>query len=195
VVLALLVERLQGGRIGQHHPVDGFEVLRRHLAAERLEGARVGLIALAQGLVGDVGQDRREVGGRFGPALEELHRAGGGLQRQFRNARHVHAAGVDALEGQPLLGHVDELEIAILARHLLSALLVVGAAAIQVFPDIVAVGVLAAPQEEPPIGAQQQGHLHTGEALLQVIPAARSGVLNHHLRAGFARLRISTPPG
>ena len=62
----------KGRRVGELHAVDRLEVLRRHLPAEGLEGARIGLVPLAQGLVGDVGQDRREVRGRFRAAAEVL---------------------------------------------------------------------------------------------------------------------------
>ena len=61
MILALLVERLQRGQIAQLHAVDRLEVLRRDLAAERGEGPRRGLVALPQGLDGDIGQDVGEV--------------------------------------------------------------------------------------------------------------------------------------
>ena len=191
MVLALLIQRLQDGRVGEHHAVDGLEVLRRHLPAERLEGARIGFITLAQGLVGDVGQDRREVRGRFGAAREELPSPRGSLERQLRNPRHVHPARVGAAQFQGFLRHVDELEIAVLAGHLDGAPLLLGTVAIEIFPGFVAVVVPAPRQEEPAIRAQQQSHLHAGKALLHAVAGHRGAALaaNRECRALCARAR------
>ena len=63
---------LQGRSIGKHHTIDGLEVLRRHLAAEGLERARIRFVPLTQGLIRDVGEDRGEVRGGLSTAIEEL---------------------------------------------------------------------------------------------------------------------------
>ena len=165
------VQRLQDRRIGEHHSVDGLEVLRRNLPAEWLERARVCLVTLAQGFIGDVRKDRREIGGGFGAAREELRPTRRALERQVRDARHIHPARIESTQLQVLLRHVEELEIAVLARHVRGPPLLLGPAAIEVFAEFVAVMVPAPRHKEPVVGAQQQRHLHAGEALLPAVAA------------------------
>ena len=62
VVFTRLVERLQSLQVGHLNAVHRLEVHRRDLAAELGERSRRRQIPFAQGLVGDVGENRREIG-------------------------------------------------------------------------------------------------------------------------------------
>ena len=115
--LALLVHLGQRRNVAQLHPVDGLEVRGRHLAAERYEGARRGLIRLAQRLVGDVRQDVGEVAGGHHAALEILGGAEPALQSHPGDVVAAHAPRLHAGSIQALAGDVHQRQAGVLAAR------------------------------------------------------------------------------
>ncbi|MCL6645661.1 MAG: TlpA family protein disulfide reductase [Dehalococcoidia bacterium] len=91
--LALLVDLLERRRLAELHGVDVLEVGGGAPAGERQEGPRIGLVGLAQGFVGDIGQDRGKVRGR---------------ERELGDIVARHAAGAHARGLETLTGEIEQ---------------------------------------------------------------------------------------
>ena len=99
--LAAFADLQKLGRLADLHPVHGLEVGGKHLPAEGHEGARVDVVGLAQGLVGD----RRE---NLGEVRRRMQGSRGDLVTR-------HAAHIDAGRGEELAPQLEQGHAAILA--------------------------------------------------------------------------------
>ena len=102
--LAGLVDLLELRRLAELQPVHQLEVGDGGAPGDRRIGPRRGLVGVPQRLVGDAGEDRREVRGR-------VQRPGGDLVA-------AEAADPHALRLEPAAGHLDQRQAAPLAGRL-----------------------------------------------------------------------------
>ena len=102
--LAGLVDLLELRRLAELQPVHQLEVGDGGAPGDRRIGPRRGLVGGAQGLVGDAGEDRREVRGR--------------VQRPRGDLVAAEAADPHALRLEPAARHLDQRQAAPLAGGL-----------------------------------------------------------------------------